>query len=697
MYVFGGTRDYQQTFSQLHCLNLDTWVWDKVVPAGALQPPGCFSHSLTAVGDLLVLAGGCHTLGAGTRSPPFITGWSHQWLASCSPSFVTSVLINLIVSFDVEFDGCVPAWSPAAAAAKYMLHCSYSFLLHMLIAHQEVGAACGSASAASLPGITDSSIPAFCHAAHVALPSSVHIVLQPPSGKVPFAADHVHTFHPGSACWSRHAALDSRDLVLCRHTATAAPDQKSLMLLGGGMNCFGFGTTFSPPVQLNLAGLVSRPSRSAHAAPLAQQGAVSSSPGAHRAAEQPHESARHRPTENAAVNDHNSIIGTCTAQATNSTLRAVSSGGSGRSQPQSLHRELGTGGGEQRSAGDGMGLAVSKRQAKQAKDALKALGWLDPSLKSTTTADTVCLPLSHKGVTLLPRLQVPPLQLGSQVTARGSSLDQAGSAAGAGAVLKAQAWCWEPQADGLPSESGTDGDQPTANGRVSGAQIIPNGIGKGKGGVTSNAGVAAFRGSLAGLMQQGVAGLQPMQAQPSSRHRQAAGPAARLKAAVHQLLQQQVPAPSATCHGSPDKVACLSMTSFHGGGFEIYCQTVSVCALTSTGLLRTAVCAPWLTLFGCCIQQTPDANIPIISVSADGHFEQMPFVYQAGKHAERSWMRCLLRRDLARSAQLSCWLSCQQSGRSWGILPCCPAHACPARIGAVWDSLCGGQSQMPLV
>ena len=77
MFVFGGTRGYsQQACPGLYILDLKTHVWGattlpqavpQAVPQAARQaaPMPCFSHSLTAVGASLVLAGGCHTLGAG--------------------------------------------------------------------------------------------------------------------------------------------------------------------------------------------------------------------------------------------------------------------------------------------------------------------------------------------------------------------------------------------------------------------------------------------------------------------------------------------------------------------------------------------------------------------------------------------------------------------------------------------------------
>lgn len=66
MFISGGTQDYQHTFSGLHAVDLVTGTWQAVQPqGGGPSSPSCFSHSMTAVGALLVVAGGCHTLGAG--------------------------------------------------------------------------------------------------------------------------------------------------------------------------------------------------------------------------------------------------------------------------------------------------------------------------------------------------------------------------------------------------------------------------------------------------------------------------------------------------------------------------------------------------------------------------------------------------------------------------------------------------------
>ena len=71
MYIHGGTSDYTHTRADLHALDLVSGQWQCLTDAAAqgagqgAAAPACFSHSLTAAGDLLVVAGGCHTHGAG--------------------------------------------------------------------------------------------------------------------------------------------------------------------------------------------------------------------------------------------------------------------------------------------------------------------------------------------------------------------------------------------------------------------------------------------------------------------------------------------------------------------------------------------------------------------------------------------------------------------------------------------------------
>lgn len=92
MYVHGGSSDYTHTCADLHALDLTAGAWQCLTDTAAQGPaekvgqtaaeevghsaaeeayaesaaaPACFSHTLTAVRDLLVVAGGCHTHGAG--------------------------------------------------------------------------------------------------------------------------------------------------------------------------------------------------------------------------------------------------------------------------------------------------------------------------------------------------------------------------------------------------------------------------------------------------------------------------------------------------------------------------------------------------------------------------------------------------------------------------------------------------------
>lgn len=76
MYIHGGTSGYNQTFADLHALELKTGQWQCLTEAAqsdaklpgimhSTNAPACFSHTLSASEDLLVVAGGCHTHGAG--------------------------------------------------------------------------------------------------------------------------------------------------------------------------------------------------------------------------------------------------------------------------------------------------------------------------------------------------------------------------------------------------------------------------------------------------------------------------------------------------------------------------------------------------------------------------------------------------------------------------------------------------------
>ena len=98
MFIFGGTQQYQYTFSGLHALNLMTGVWELETPTSSASslPPSCFSHSLTAIRELLVLAGGCHTLGAGqSQFCAFVQALSPDIATVCC-SRVSAVLCDAL-------------------------------------------------------------------------------------------------------------------------------------------------------------------------------------------------------------------------------------------------------------------------------------------------------------------------------------------------------------------------------------------------------------------------------------------------------------------------------------------------------------------------------------------------------------------------------------------------------------------------
>ncbi len=82
MFISGGTQDYQHTFSGLHAMDLVTGTWQAVKPQGdGPSSPSCFSHTMTALGALLVVAGGCHTLGAGLPHSYMFYGQADETLS----------------------------------------------------------------------------------------------------------------------------------------------------------------------------------------------------------------------------------------------------------------------------------------------------------------------------------------------------------------------------------------------------------------------------------------------------------------------------------------------------------------------------------------------------------------------------------------------------------------------------------------
>ncbi len=159
--------------------------------------------------------------------------------------------------------------------------------------------------------------------------------------------------------------------------------------------------------------------------------------------------------------------------------------------------------------GTKQGLAVARLQAKVAKDALKALGWLDQSRKAQTDTarDCICLPLTDEAINSWSVLQTPSHR----------PVNHPDSSSLAQPMVGSSSDCSE-----MEFSSRSNGSPLAGKGSVAAAK--------------GNQGEHVAR--LLALMQAGLAVVGPMQAQVSSRHE--GGPASRLKRAVSQLLQQQV-------------------------------------------------------------------------------------------------------------------------------------------------------------
>lgn len=455
MFISGGTQDYQHTFSGLHAMDLVTGSWQAVKPQRAgPSSPSCFSHSMTAVGSLLVVAGGCHTLGAG----------------------------------------------------------------------------------------------------------------------------HIHSFDTNSSSWSKHTVFNSSTLVLCRHTATAAPDQRSIIIIGGGMNCFGFGTTFSPPLQLDLTHLMRLPAASQDSDNTAQLGLVpkgstqhigqsSIEPGTPSGA-----TAQHKPS--ACVTEAARSLAAGHNSAGPLPPDAVNGSSGNRQQPASHavtqpgHKTMPVAAGIQ--SGEKLGLAVTRREAKVAKDALKVLGWLDRSCKANSNTQTgcVCLPITDEASTALASLwpgsngamtqhESSSTKPGARSHARDACTSTATEAEAAAATKESLHGCVQ---DGITSSAGANlpvpveplaGPQSEPKGNLQSrpkgsAQSEPNGSPQSqpKGSRQSvnwasglEAGPEAHVGKLLVLLQCSLAVVKPMQMHTSCKHQ--GGPAARLRSSVTNILQQQ--------------------------------------------------------------------------------------------------------------------------------------------------------------
>lgn len=313
------------------------------------------------------------------------------------------------------------------------------------------------------------------------------------------------------------------------------------------MNCFGFGTTFSPPVQLDLTSLCHTAIPSQVAAKTAVIRAVNGA-----LTGQTKHSSTVQGTRPGSV--------ACYGHATHVKQEAATSSGcSGSSSPslansdaisvnhmqqpiaepsarQTVHSSAPAASGSQ--PGEKVGLAVARLQAKVAKDALKALGWLDQSCKALTDPTTgyICLPMTDGANTALPA-QCPSKHglvtrhepAAAELAADPAHEEDCAKVAGA------------EDAQGLPASTRAMSQSSSKSAQ---------------GNLASGSGPEVHVEKLVALMQCGLAVVQPMQLQAPSRR--AGGPAARLKRTVTELLQQQV------CIATHCTFTCIKLTGvFH--------------------------------------------------------------------------------------------------------------------------------------
>ncbi len=349
------------------------------------------------------------------------------------------------------------------------------------------------------------------------------------------------------------------------------------------MNCFGFGTTFSPPVQLNLTPLMRSPAASQDTVNTAQLGFVTE--GSTRHIDQ--SSSEHGTPSGAAAQHKRSAHVTeaarssavCHSSAGPLPPDTVTSSSGNRQQPashtlaQPSHKSMPAATDVQ--CGERLGLAVTRGKAKVAKDALKALGWLDQSCKAHTDAQTgcVCLPITDEASTALASLW--PRSIGSMTQHESTSTKpddslhaqdactttateaetsaateqslhgcmQNGNTSSAGASLPIADGAPEPLAGSRSEPKGSPQSRPKGS-----SQSEPSGSPQSqpKGSCQSakrdsgwEAGPEAHVARLLVLLQCNLAVVKPMQMHTSCKHH--GGPAARLRNAVTHILQQQVP------------------------------------------------------------------------------------------------------------------------------------------------------------
>ena len=321
------------------------------------------------------------------------------------------------------------------------------------------------------------------------------------------------------------------------------------------MNCFGFGTTFSPAVLLDLSSLINQDTalQAATAKAYATAGSHATGSSMHHNQDgdrgPPAEASfpiEVDPLMNAeSLPASESSQGSCPASKHPLQTRALSHVSAAAVSSASVHDSPAAGDetSSQKRACNGhvssqmqgkQGLAVARLQAKAAKDALKSLGWLDQSCRAQADAQNhqICLPLTDEGSTML-----QSLHLSSCNGNLDQSADDTLSVATPGAAaLQADAQL------GMANDY-VSGSQPVATQQdcpTKGSQCSLKGKAaesKGK----AAAGKGREEGDLAclvELMQGGLAEVKPLQVQRVARHE--GGPAQRLKTAVTSILQHQV-------------------------------------------------------------------------------------------------------------------------------------------------------------
>ena len=290
------------------------------------------------------------------------------------------------------------------------------------------------------------------------------------------------------------------------------------------MNCFGFGTTFSSTVLLDLSTLIRQTDAHDHQT-IGSHAAEYSLPSGVHAKQMPscirHNGAHSQPVVSSAAaecllpaNDHGHHMPAC-----NGNMEDAK-----------------------------QGLAVARLQAKVAKDALKSLGWLDQTYKAQTDADRdlICLPLTGHGSTRLHSLQLRTVGKSDNHSA-GCLPDHRPDGAKSHTQLQtslASIHLFDPESSMACQAPLTDQRPSMPNGsavaQTNGSQREEKGKAfrlKGKAAAAHNS-HEADKACLIGLLQSGHAVVRSMHGQKPTRGE--GSPAKQMHMAVTELLQHQV-------------------------------------------------------------------------------------------------------------------------------------------------------------